>query len=231
MAAAGVGVNKFDVDSDGIDRHFGVNHLGHFMLINRLLPLIRRTAQDHSHPAPRIVSVSSELHRTAPSKTKFADPAEITDQASELSALELYSRSKLANILFTKYGLVERVIRPTGARIFALATHPGAVATGQQEQFKEAYGNIVGTLMKAATVPFMRNPEQGSLSTLWAATSEEVEKNGWQGHYFSDPGTLGKESSQASDEELGRNLWNVSELLIKQKMGDKGLLPWDEVKK
>ncbi|KAJ8703442.1 hypothetical protein PTI98_002065 [Pleurotus ostreatus] len=40
VAAAGVGVNKFDETKDGIDRHLGVNHLGHFLLINRLLPLM-----------------------------------------------------------------------------------------------------------------------------------------------------------------------------------------------
>lgn len=221
-------MNKFDVSADGIDRHFAVNYLGHYLLTNRLMPLIRRTAKDHTKPAPRIVSLSSELHRAASSSIKFASPTEITEEAQDYSANALYARSKLAMLLFTKYGLVERVIRPTGARIFALATHPGAVATGQQDQFKEAYGQAFGSIMKAVTVPFMRTPEQGSLSTLWAATSEDVEKEGLQGYYFTDPGTPGKETAQACDEQLGKNLWDVSELLVKQKLGDDGLLPWDQ---
>lgn len=218
------------MDSDGIERHFGVNHLGHFLLTNHLFPLIRRTAKQQG-PAPRIVSISSELHRAASSSIKFANTAEINDQGSDMTAVGLYARSKLCNILFTKYGLVDRVIKPSNARIFALATHPGAVATGQQDQFKEAYGQTFGTLMKAVTVPFMRSPEQGSLSTLWAATSDEVDKKGWQGQYFSDPGVLGKETTQACDEQLGKNLWDVSEQLIKDKLGADGLLPWDEESK
>jgi hypothetical protein len=54
------------------------------------------------------------------------------------------------------------------------------VHTAQQDQFKEAYGDVFGTVMKYVTIPFMRTPEQGSLSTLYAATSDDVEKNNWQ---------------------------------------------------
>ncbi|KAH7926517.1 NAD(P)-binding protein [Leucogyrophana mollusca] len=227
VADAGVGVNKFDVSSDNIDRHFAVNHLGHFLLINRVLPLIRKTSKLPSTPPPRIVAISSELHRQAPSSVQFASEEEVTEVGSnDLSAVSLYARSKLANILFTKYTLVERAIRPSGDRIFALATHPGAVHTGQQDQFKEAYGKVFGTLAKAVVVPFMRNPEQGSLSTLWAATSEDVEKNSWQGCYFTDPGQLGKETAQADDEQLGKNLHELSEQLVREKIGKDGLLAW-----
>ncbi|KIJ67870.1 hypothetical protein HYDPIDRAFT_82988 [Hydnomerulius pinastri MD-312] len=229
VAGAGVGVNKFDVSYDGIDRHFAVNHLGHFLLINRLLPLIRKTSKLPDTPAPRIVSISSELHRQAPSSIQFVSEEEVMEEGSKsLSAVSLYSRSKLANILFTKYTLMERAIRPSGDHIFALTTHPGAVHTGQQDQFKEAYGPLVGGLAKAVTVPFMRNPEQGSLSTLWAATSDDIEKNGWQGCYFTDPGQLGKETGQADDEQLGENLHNLSEQLVKEKLGDNALFPWKD---
>lgn len=202
-----------------------VNHLGHFLLVNRLLPLIRETSRLHDSPTPRIVSVASELHRTAPSAVKFASVDELKDDS--ISAVALYGRSKLANILFTKYGLVERVLRPTGDRILAITTHPGAVHTGQQDQFKEAYGALFGTILKYTVIPFMRSPDQGSLSTLWAATTDEVEKNGWQGKYFTDPGELGGESEQACDAELGTRLWKLSEDLVKEKAGSDALLPWD----
>jgi len=144
-----------------------------------------------------------------------------------MGANALYARTKLVLILLTKYGLVERVLEPNGDKIFAVTTHPGAVHTGQQDQFKEAYGPVLGTLMKSVVVPFMRSPEQGSLSTLWAATSPEVVRNGWQGCYFTGPGELGKESSQASDEQLGTNLWELSEKLVKEKLGADALLPWN----
>lgn len=229
VADAGIGVNKFDVSSDGFDRHFAVNHLGHFLLINRLLPLMRKTSKLANAPPPRIVSVSSELHRMAPSSIQFASKEEVMEAGSRnLSAVSLYARSKLANILFTKHTLVENALQPSGDRILAVATHPGVVHTGQQDQFKEAYGSLVGSLVKAVTVPFMRNPEQGSVSTLWASTADDAEKNGWQGYYFTDPGQVGKESAQACDAQLGKNLHELSEALIVDKLGKDALFPWKD---
>ncbi|KZT72097.1 NAD(P)-binding protein, partial [Daedalea quercina L-15889] len=224
---AGVGVNKYDVSADGIDRHFAVNHLGHFYLTNRVLPLMRRTADLPGARAPRIVAVSSELHRALATTVKFSSLDEIN---TDLGAEGLYARSKLANILFIKYGLVERVLRPTRSRIIAIATHPGAVHTTQQDQFKDTFGTVVGTMMKHLTIPFMRNPEQGSLSTLWAATSEEVDEDPakWNGHYITDPGQLSEESRSAQSPELGKNLWGLSELIVRRQLGPDALLPWDE---
>ncbi|EMD37864.1 hypothetical protein CERSUDRAFT_136766 [Gelatoporia subvermispora B] len=249
ICVAGVGVNKFDVSSDGLDRHFAVNHLGHFLLTNRLLPLMRRTAARPGTPAPRIVAVSSELHRAAPSSVSFASADELTPGADQLGAAQLYARSKLANLLFIKYGLAQGVLRnpsagtkgnangnsvhahsPSG--ILALATHPGAVHTDQQDQFKEAYGSVFGTLLKYTTIPFMRTPDQGSLSTLWAATADDVERDPakWNGAYLTDPAQRGEESNMAQDPQRGKNLWQLSEELVREKLGKDGLLPWDEVK-
>ena len=205
-----------------------VNHLGHFLLVNRLLPLVRATSKIPDAPAPRIVAVSSELHRAAPPDVSFSSVDELKD--SSISAVGLYGRSKLANLLFIKYGLVDRALRPSGARIHALATHPGAVHTGQQDQFKEAYGPLFGTLLKYTTVPFMRAPDQGSLSTLWAATSADLDAHNYEGRYFTDPGELAKESDQACNPELGRNLWNLSERIVREKAGADALLPWDAQK-
>ncbi|PCH43635.1 NAD(P)-binding protein [Wolfiporia cocos MD-104 SS10] len=224
---AGVGVNKYDVTSDGIDRHFAVNHLGHFYLANRVLPLVRRTAALPGTPAPRIVAVSSSLHTSAPSSVQFASLDEIN---TDLGPMQQYARSKLANILFIKFGLIERVFGPSNDRILALATHPGAVHTEQQNQFKEAYGTLAGTVMKHVTTPFMRAPDQGSLSTLWAATCEKVEQHSaqWNGAYVTDPGEKSRESDLARDPKLGENLWKLSEQLVKEKVGGDALLPWDE---
>ncbi|KAI0949626.1 hypothetical protein AcW1_009175 [Taiwanofungus camphoratus] len=225
ICAAGVGVNKFDLSADGIDRHFAVNHLGHFVLTNRLLPLLRQTADDVRTPAPRIICVSSSLHTSAPSSVRFASLAELNN---DIGPVALYGRSKLANLLFVK-DTIQRVLRPAGDRILMLATHPGAVHTGQQDQFKEAYGTLVGAALKQTVIPFMRNPEQGSLSTLWAATSEEVDSNKehWNGKYITDPEEAGGESEMAGDQELRDNLWRLSEQLVKEKLGSDGLLPWD----
>ncbi|KAF8644343.1 hypothetical protein AX16_008550 [Volvariella volvacea WC 439] len=236
---AGIGVNAFGLTSDGIERHFGVNHLGHFLLLNRVFPLIQRTSKLRSVKPPRVIMVSSELHRATTSNINFASPNEITPPSAEeqakLPAHFLYARSKLANILFIK-GLYQRIIKANQLDILTLATHPGAVHTGQQDQFKEAYGQVLGSILKGLTVPFMRNPEQGSLSTLWAAMSpavlDEADANSrdqrykWQASYVTDPGTFGKETAQADDEQLGRNLWGLSETMISEKLGSDALGPW-----
>ncbi|OCH95136.1 NAD(P)-binding protein [Obba rivulosa] len=250
---AGVGVNKFDVSADGLDRHFSVNHLGHFLLTNRLLPLMRSTAALPGARPPRIVVVSSSLHTTAPSSVRFESEDELMPEADQLGAMQLYARSKLANLLFVRYGLTQGVLRAppvsensnsavngngsgahthNGSGILALATHPGAVHTGQQDQFKEAYGMVFGTLLKYTTIPFMRAPDAGSLSTLWAATADDVERDEakWAGAYVTDPGQAGGESSMAKDEQLGKNLWKLSEKLVRERLGQDGLLPWDEIK-
>ncbi|KLO17179.1 NAD-binding protein [Schizopora paradoxa] len=227
---AGIGVNKYDLTEDGIEHHFGVNNLGHFCLINRLLPLIRKTALLNQAPAPRIVQLSSSLHLTAPSSIQFASLEEINDDS--LGANALYARSKLANLLYARFGLAKGVLEkgPGAGRIYALATHPGAVATEQQDQFKDAYGQLFGTLLKTATIPFMRNPEQGSLSTLWAATSPDVEMMNLNGEYITDPGKWGGESDQGKDWQLADNLWKLSTELISQKAGEDALLDWTGVK-
>ncbi|EJD06578.1 NAD-binding protein [Fomitiporia mediterranea MF3/22] len=226
VADAGIGVNKYELSSDGIEHHFSVNNLGHILLINRLLPLIRKSAQLNESPAPRIVQLSSSLHKTAPSSVAFESLEEIND--SSLGPNTLYARSKLANILFTRW-LVAHVLED-GSRIYALATHPGAVHTEQQNQLKDAYGETVGGAMKAVAVPFMRSPDQGSLSTLWAATDPEVEQKGLHGAYVTDPGTVGGETKQAQNDMLADNLWTLAQGLIKEKAGEDAFLDWTEVK-
>ena len=139
-------------------------------------------------PAPHIVQLSSSLHQTAPSSVAFESLEEINDES--LGPNALYARSKLANLLFIHW-LALHVLEKE-SRIYTLATHPSAVHTDQQVQFKDAYGGTVGSILKGATAPFMRSQaqEKGSLSTLWAATSPEVEEKNLQGVYVTDPGSV-----------------------------------------
>lgn len=176
-------------------------------------------------------------------KVQFSSEEEITPETEEeqekLSPHFLYARSKLANILFIK-DLYNYVIKPNNLDIITIATHPGAVHTGQQDQFKEAYGPLSGRILKALTVPFMRNPEQGSHSTVWAATSPDVDQDmepavvegesklKWQSSYITDPKTLGAENEQVRDTQLAKNLWTLSERLITEKLGAGTLGSWVE---
>ncbi|BCS17308.1 short chain dehydrogenase/reductase family protein [Aspergillus puulaauensis] len=225
ILSAGINANKYGETADGYERIFQVNWLGQFYVVNLLYPLLRKTSQMTDTPAPRIVFEGSEVHRATTSSTKFASKEEINDPSKDPT--QLYARTKLAIILGVKYGLLDRVIRPNGDRVFALVVHPGAVNTAMQEQWKEAYPGLLGKLLTTAMTAISRSPEQGSFSALYAATSPEVEEKGWNGYYFTDPGQPGKETAQASHSGLGSALWDLSHKMIRGKVGDGGMVDWD----
>ncbi|KAI0630325.1 hypothetical protein C8Q77DRAFT_1200860 [Trametes polyzona] len=228
---AGLGVHPFDASADGIDLHIAVSHLGHFLLLNRLLPLLHRTATN-SPSAPRIVCVSSKLHAAAPSSATFITCAELTAESYAASSpIALYARAKLAAILFVKFGLAPRLSAPPTRRprgILALATDPGAVHPGQPSQFADAYGPVTGTAAQLATAPMESSPAKAARSTLWAATAPEVEDewDRWQGAYVVEPGHEGDGSSMAQDAERGARLWAMSEDLVRKSLSEDALLPW-----
>jgi NAD(P)-dependent dehydrogenase (short-subunit alcohol dehydrogenase family) len=126
VLSAGINTNQYGLDADGYDRHFGVNFLGHFYVVNQLWPLLRRTSKMPGVPAPRVVFEASEMHRLAPSDAQFATVEEINNE--KMDPTKLYSRTKLAMILFAKYGLAGKVIKDNHDNIYALSVHPGAVS-------------------------------------------------------------------------------------------------------
>jgi hypothetical protein len=158
-------------------------------LILTLLPNLLRTAKAHSDA--RIVVQSSDLHKMAPSSTKFASIEEIN---TDIGPSYLYNRSKLAQILFIR-GLVQRLNDGRLAAgqggtpdLFCNATHPGAVSTCQQEQAEEAYG-VLGKAAVAVGRPFMKDPiTEGCLPALYAATAGEIKTEGVTGKYVSCTG-------------------------------------------
>lgn len=224
VLSAGINAAQFKLTEEGLDRHFSVNWLGQYYAINLLYPLLRKTASLPGAPAARIILESSEMHRLAPSSVKFESIEEINDP--KLGPVQLYARSKLAMILGVKYGLHERVIKPNRDNVYAIAVHPGAVNTAMQRHFREAYPNLAGEIATDISILLSRSPEQGAYCTWYAATSPEVEEKQWNGVYLNNPGKLGKESSQASDGELGARLWSLSDCLVRKTVGDDALNSW-----
>ena len=84
-----------------------------------------------------------------------------------------------------------------------------------QEQWEAAYPGILGKVAKTLTYHTGRSPEQGSYSALYAALSDDIVKNDWNGYYFSDPATPGKETAQGTDQNLATALWELSEKVVK----------------
>jgi NAD(P)-dependent dehydrogenase (short-subunit alcohol dehydrogenase family) len=140
---AGVGGTR-GVTEDGFEIHFGVNHLGHFMLTHHL----RRTFESRA----RIVVVSSEAHRGA----NGIDFNKVQERGNWLRSWSAYGVSKLANILFAKR-LAE--LQPDW-RTYSL--HPGVVNTN-------IFPAGTGILFRNRLTP-----EEGARTSIWCATSPDL---------------------------------------------------------
>ncbi|CAG8791349.1 23919_t:CDS:2, partial [Dentiscutata erythropus] len=150
--------------SDEIQEEFGVNHTGHFLLTKLLLPKIKA-----SQPA-RIVNVSSRGHRRAAGIEfeKLNDP-------NALDSMQRYVQSKLANILFTNE-LNKRYLE--GEQVYVNSLHPGLVDTNMLRMNDVS---LPETMLSSSI-----SPEEGAITTLYCATSPEIEEKNYRGKYF-DP--------------------------------------------
>jgi NAD(P)-dependent dehydrogenase (short-subunit alcohol dehydrogenase family) len=175
---------------DGLEETFAVNHIGYFLLTTLLLDLLKASA-----PA-RIVSVSSEAHRSA--TMKWND----LQMKSGWSALASYGQSKLCNILFTR----ELARRLEGTRVTANCLHPGVVATG----FGHKEGGFIHFALTLAK-PLLMTPEKGARTQVWLASSPEVE--GVSGKYF-DKQKERQTSKAAQEQDAPERLWAISEKLV-----------------
>merc|ERR1712227_1114125 len=106
-----LGFEPRSTTKDGFESTFGVNHLGHFLLTNLLLDVIKASAPS------RIITVSSLVHEWAPYKVNFDD----LNLEKEYNADHAYRQSKLANILFSHQ--LAKKLANTGVTTYSL--HPG----------------------------------------------------------------------------------------------------------
>ncbi|XP_052769930.1 retinol dehydrogenase 11-like [Mya arenaria] len=182
---------------DGFDMQMGTNHLGHFLLTNLLLDLVKKSAPS------RIVTVSSLGHRRA--NLNLED----INCAKSFSTVTAYANSKLANILFTR----ELAKRLEGTNVTAVSLHPGAIASELGRHIEDR--NLVSRLLaKVLYYPFLKHliktPTAGAQTTLYCALDPDVENH--PGKYFSDCAV--KEPTKAGqDDVMASKLWALSEKL------------------
>ena len=196
--------------SDGFELQFGTNHLGHFALTGRLLPLLRKAE------APRVVSVSAIAARIG--RIRF------NDLQSELRyrPVSAYAQSKLANLLFA-VELHRRSAR-RGWGIVSVAAHPGITDTdlrhnGPNMSTPSALERLFMAAGTRLVAPFWQRIPQGCLPILSAATSP----NATGARYWGPDGFLevrGRPApatlpNRALDREAGARLWQISEELTK----------------
>lgn len=184
---AGVMTRKRELTVDGFEMDFGVNHVGHFLLTDLLLPLLRASAPS------RIVVVSSALHSSG--KLDFAD----LTMARRWSGA--YPRSKLANMLFVR-ALSRRL---QGSKVVVNGLHPGVIAT----ELARDYPALIRLLARW----FLKSPAKGARTSLYLATAPEAGTT--SGGYFVGARPR-RPSAAALDDALAERLWTETERLIAQ---------------
>ncbi len=186
---AGTFQKVFRRTGDGFEATYQVNHLAPFLLTNLLLDRLIASA-----PA-RVVTVASVMHQGA--RIDF----DSLDARQGYSMLNAYSRSKLANVLFT----FELAHRLEGSGVTSNCLHPGMVATRIGDT-----GGIAGLawmLMK----PFMLTPTEGAETVLYLASSPAVA--GITGAYFVER-RAAQPDAIAFDRALQAKLWDVSARMV-----------------
>jgi len=174
---------------DGLERQFGVNHIGHFLLTMRLMDLIPNGG--------RIVNVASGAHKTG--KIHFED----INLTKRFNVIKAYSQSKLANVLFTR----ELASRLKSKGITVNCCHPGAVATNMGVSRDTGFGKTITGMLK----PFFQTPEQGARTAIYLASSEDA--RGITGEYFYRC-KIAKSSKRSKNMQLAKRLFEFSEQLV-----------------
>jgi len=176
---------------DGLERTFAVNHLAAFLLTDLLLDRLKSSAPS------RVVTVSSGA------QSMGAIDFEDLQGERDYSGQTAYNQSKLASVMFT-YELARRL---DGTGVTATALHPGVVNTAFGAEDPSRIFKVIVPFMR----PFMKTPEQGATTSVYLASSPEVE--GVTGTYFASRRPR-RSNEKAYDEAAASRLWRMSADLV-----------------
>lgn len=192
---AGVMVPPLSRTAQGFELQIGTNHLGHFALTGRLLPLLQRT------PNARVVVVAS----TAQAFGKI-DLEDLNWERRPYSDFRAYGQSKLANMMFALE--LHRRLAAVGSPLRVTAAHPGWTATDLQR---------TAGLARLLNPLFAMKPPAGALPTLRAATDPAAPSGSYWGpaglFELSGPPKPARIRRPARDPAIAARLWTLSEQL------------------
>jgi NAD(P)-dependent dehydrogenase (short-subunit alcohol dehydrogenase family) len=179
------------VTADGLEHTLAVNHLAAFLLTDLLLDRLRLSSPS------RVVTVSSGAQSMG--RLDFGN----LQGELRYSGQDAYNQSKLASVMFT-YELARRL---EGTGVTATVLHPGVVRTGFGAEDPSWIYRVIVPFVR----PFMKSPEQGALTSIYLASSPDVD--GVTGKYFAKgkPRTSNKLSY---DRAATARLWQVSASLV-----------------
>jgi len=184
---------------NGVEKNFAVNHLGHFLLVNRLLERLYLSAQG------RVVVVASRsAYRGAPHDGIQFDDLRAEQDYSDSRA---YGHSKLANVLFSLE--LARLLK--GTRITSNSLHPGVINTNIARNVSSILRSGFALLTRVSG----KTIEQGAATTCFVATNESLGST--SGEYFEDcNGVTVLGDNHMHDEEQAARLWLLSEELTRE---------------
>jgi len=185
------------ITPEGNEGTFAGNHLGHFLLTRRLLPLLRAAAATAPPGATRIVNVSSAAHLIC--EGLDWDDLQMIDNFQSAAA---YCRVKFANVLFTR----ELARRLGDEGIVAHAMHPGIV---DSNFINHADAMMQGSLRSKSDQWI--TPRAAAEALVWLATAEQPGQ--MNGEYFHERATA-PVNPAALDAGAARRLWQESEKLL-----------------
>ena len=206
IANAGVMACPKGLTSDGFETQFGTNHLGHFVLVNRIAPLIK-------DDGGRLVNLSSSGHRI--SDVNLDDPNFETTPYTEFGA---YGRSKTANVLFA----VEFDRRHKARGVRATAVHPGGIQTELGRHMTPALIEQITNMTRTsdtsgATTFRWKSIPQGAATSVWAGVVADADAVGGRfcedchvAELSDDPSFRGGVRAYALDPERAKALWTKS---------------------
>lgn len=181
---------------DGVEKHFAVNHLGHFLLVNRLLDRLFFAWQG------RVVVVASRASYTkAPRQGILFDDLAMDTDYSDATA---YGHSKLANVLYSQ-GLARRLL---GTRITSNSLHPGVINT----EIDRNLNPVLQYLFGALTLVSGKSVEEGAATSCYVATSPLL--GATSGEYFEDCNAVTIPDSHHGDSAMSDRLWDLSAKLL-----------------
>jgi len=190
---AGVMMTPERKTKDGFEYQNGINHLGHFRLTLKLLPIMIKTEGQK-----RIVNLSSSAHTFQKTKIDF-DNYHFTKEGS-YSPVSSYAQSKLSNILFTKE-LQKKLQKDYKDQFLVVAVHPGVIQTELGRDLP-GYQQLLLTL----AYPFTKSIPQGAATTIFASVTKDLKG----GEYCCDCAPY-PPTEFALDEVEQDKLWKFSE--------------------
>eukprot|EP00092_Neocalanus_flemingeri_P024904 GFUD01027008.1.p1 GENE.GFUD01027008.1~~GFUD01027008.1.p1 ORF type:complete len:518 (+),score=150.44 GFUD01027008.1:35-1588(+) len=201
---AGVRMVEKTITEDGQELVFQVNHLGHFLLTNLLMGLLKTS------DSARVLSVTSTAYSWVKKSGMNLNDTTWTKTAYDKKLA--FGQSKLANILFTR----ELAAKTEGTSVRTFCLHPGIVATDGFRYYEQNLSPVARIFWNIFVVNLVKpllfkTPAEGAQTTLFCCADESIQEK--SGLFYVDCEQKSLENF-AKDKALAENLWNISEDIV-----------------